>query len=246
LTTTGRKLTKGGRDARPRTVTRSLWLLALLLFCAPLQARAQDAGGNPSNWCRNGAFASDAKEFKVARVKGTRAQRAYFYGDDEGCPGPDAKCRRKAYVVAGDALVVSRAFGEYVCAWFQPARGGETVGWIRSGQLEVSETDANPAPALWLGEWELYSNSLRITRGAKAGTLRVEGEAFWHGVNPGNVHTGEVGGEAAPDGNVLTIGDGDDICRATLRLVGPHLIVDDNNECGGANVTFDGVYRKKK
>jgi len=40
--------------------------------------------------------------------------------------------------------------------------------------------------------------------------------------------------------------DGDDICRATLRLVGPYLLVDDNNDCGGANVTFDGVYRKKK
>jgi hypothetical protein len=239
------KLTTTERDAGPRILTRVLRLLALLLFCAPLQAYAQDAGGNPANWCRNGAFASDSQEFRLARVKGTRAQRAYFHGEDEGCPGPDAKCRRKAYVVAGDALVVSRTFGEYVCAWFQPARGYETVGWIRSDQLELSETDASPAPALWLGEWGFHSNSLRITRGAKAGALRVEGEAFWHGVNPDNIHTGELGGEAAPAGNVLTLDDGD-ICRATLRLVGTYLIVDDNNDCGGMNVTFDGVYRKKK
>lgn len=237
---------KTSRKTLTKTFRRVLVLLALLVCCAPLQSYAQDAGGNPANWCRNGAFVSETKEFKVARVRGARAQRAYFYGEDEGCPGPASKCRQKAYVIPGDALLVSRTFGEYMCAWFQPARGYETVGWLRADQLEVSETEANPTPARWLGEWELHSNSLRITRGAKAGTLHVEGEAFWHGVNPGNVHTGEVGGEAAPDGNVLTIGDGDDICRATLRLVGPHLIVDDNNECGGANVTFDGVYRKKK
>jgi hypothetical protein len=98
--------------------------------------------------------------------------------------------------------------------------------------------------ALWLGSWEFYNNSLLITRGAKAGTLRVEGEAFRHGVNPENVHTGEVNGEAAPAAGVLSLDD--DICRATFRLVGPYLIVDDNGDCGGANVTFDGVYRKRK
>lgn len=219
-------------------------LLCLLIFAAT--ASAQDSNGNPANWCRNGLFASDSKEFRLARVRGSRDSRAYFYGDDEGCPMQTAKCRQKAYVIPGDQLIVSRAFGEYVCAWFQPARGGETVGWMAASQLEISETDANPSLALWLGIWEFYSNSLRITRGAKPGTLRVEGEAFWHGVNPENVHTGEVGGEAAPATGVLNIGDGDDICRATFRLVGPYLLVDDNGDCGGANVTFDGVYRKKK
>jgi hypothetical protein len=219
-------------------------LLTLTLFCAPLGVSAQDAGGNPANWCRNGLFTSESKEFRLARVRGARAQRAYFYGDDEGCPGPAAKCRQKAYVVPGDELIVSRAFGEYVCAWYQPARGGETVGWMTASRLETSETNASPAAALWLGSWEFYNNSLRITRGAKAGALRVEGEAFWHGVNPENVHTGEVSGEAEPASGVLSLGD--DICRATFRLLGPYLIVDDNGDCGGANVTFDGVYRRAK
>jgi hypothetical protein len=215
----------------------------LALFCAPLQAHAQDSGGNPANWCRNGPFASDSREFKVARVRGARGSRAYFYGDDEGCPGPDAKCRQKAYVIPGDALVVSRTFGEYVCAWFQPARGYETVGWIRADQLELSETDANPPAARWLGEWELHENGLTIRRGAKAGELRVEGSATWHGVGD-NVHVGEVNASAAPDGDALALED--DICKLTLRLVGDFLLADDNGDCGGVNVTFDGLYRKKK
>ena len=243
-------LTKTTRDKGSRTPTRPLRLLmlalTLALFCAPLRASAQDAGGNPSNWCRNGFFTSETKEFRLARVRGARGSRAYFQGDDEGCPGPAAKCGQKAYVIPGDELIVSRAFGEYVCAWYQPARGGETVGWVAASRLEISEADANPALALWLGTWEFYNDTLRITRGAKAGTLRVEGEAFWHGVNPENVHTGEVSGEAAPVAGVLSLGGGDDLCRATFRLVGAYLIVDDNGDCGGANVTFDGVYRKKR
>lgn len=219
------------------------FLCVLLSAFAPRAAVAQDAGGNPANWCRNGAFASDSKEFKVARVRGARAQRAYFHGEEEGCPGPASKCRQKAYVIPGDTLVVSRAFGEYVCAWFQPARGYETVGWLRADQLEVSETDAGPAPARWLGEWVLHENGLTIGRGTKAGELRVEGSATWHGVGD-NVHVGEIDASAAPAGNTLALGD--DICKLTLRLVGDFLLADDNGECGGVNVTFDGVYRKKK
>lgn len=237
------KLTKTRRGSGSRTVPRVLRLLTLLLFCAPLQSYAQDSGGNPANWCRNGGFASEAKEFKVARVRGPRGTRAYFYGEDEGCPGPGAKCRQKAYVIPGDTLVVSRAFGEYMCTWFQPARGYETVGWLRADQLELSETDANPPAARWLGEWGLHSNGLTISRGAKAGELHVEGSAVWHGLGD-NIHVGEVNASAAPDGNTLTLED--DICKLTLRLAGDFLIADDNGDCGGVNVTFDGVYRKKK
>ena len=235
-------MTKNIHAALKLSALPSLCVL-LALFCAPLCARAQDAGGNPANWCRNGFFASDSKEFRVARVRGARNERAYFHGEDEGCPGPAAKCRQKAYVIAGDALIVSRTFGEYMCAWFQPARGYETVGWIRADQLEVSETDANPPAARWLGEWTLYEDSLKIKRGSKAGELHVEGSAIWHGLGD-NVHVGEINDAAAPRGNTLTLED--DTCKLTLRLVGDFLVADDNGECGGVNVTFDGVYRKKR
>ena len=230
-----------------RTLTRSVRVLLLLALasCATAIASAQDESGNPANWCRNGAFTSDAKEFRLARVVGERRERVYFYGDDDDCPKPDAKCRQKAYVVPGDALLVSRTFGDWVCAWYQPAKGHETVGWVAAKQLSVTEPEKNPPLASWLGEWEFYSDSLNIKRGAKAGRLRVEGEAFWHGANPENIHTGGVSAEAAPAGNTLMIDEGDDICKMTLRLVGDYLIADDNGECGGANVTFDGVYRRK-
>jgi hypothetical protein len=228
-----------------RTAASNL-LLLLLALCAPALARAQDETGNPANWCRNGLFTNDAEGFKLARVAGKKGERVYFYGDDEGCPALSAKCRQKAYVVAGDELIVSRTYGDFACAWFQPANGHETVGWIELARTTSTEFDLNPPLARWLGTWEFYTGSLKITRSTKAGGLSIAGEAFWHGVNPGNVHTGEVDAEGVPAGNTLALGEGDDLCKITLRLVGIYLIADDNGDCGGANVTFDGVYRRKR
>ncbi|MCA1633634.1 MAG: hypothetical protein LC802_07935 [Acidobacteria bacterium] len=50
--------------------------------------------------------------------------------------------------------------------------------------------------------------------------------------------------KARPAGNVLTVEE--DSCRVTLRLVGDYLVASDNSECGGMNVRFDGVYRRKQ
>jgi hypothetical protein len=230
-----------------RHLRRAL-LLTAALCCAAGGAAAQAEGGNPANWCRNGAFTRDAEGFKTARVTGRKGARLYFYGDEEGCPGPSAGCRQKAYVVTGDEVVVSRAFGDWLCAWYQPARGPETVGWLSAASLAVAEPPAaNPPLSAWLGAWGFYDSELRLTRATKAGALRVEGEATWVGANPGNVHVGEVSEEAAPAGAVLSVGGSDEYdCRLTLRLVGPYLLASDNKQCGGANVTFDGVYRRKK
>ena len=221
--------------------------LLLVACCAGSSARAQDEG-IPANWCRNGVFARDSKEFGLARVEGEKGARVYFYGEDEGCPGPAAKCRQKAYLVPGDEVITSRTFGDWVCAWYQPARGSETVGWLAADRLASFETPATPPLVSWLGTWEFYDDEVRLSRGRAAGTLSVAGEATWVGVNPANAHVGELSGEAAPAGGVLTLSDGEDEydCRATLRLVGPYLVVSDNKQCGGVNVTFDGVYRKKK
>ena len=222
-------------------------LLLLALCCLQAGASAQDEGGDPANWCRNGAFTRDGSEFRTARVSGAKGSRVYFSGDEEGCPGASAKCRQKAYIVPGDEVLTSRTFGDWVCAWFQPARGSETVGWLPADRLNVSEPSARPTLAFWLGAWGFRGNSLRLSRGRGAGALRVEGDATWVGVNPGNVHVGDVSGEAAPAGNVLSVGGGDEYdCRLTLRLVGPYLVAADNKQCGGANVTFDGVYRRRK
>ena len=147
-------------------------LLLLLVLFVPAHALAQDTpSGNPPNFCRNGAFPSDSAEFSTARVVGAKGSRAYFHGDEEGCPGP--KCQTKAYVIPGDEVVVSKNFGDWLCAWYQPSKGSETVGWIPAHQLSLNETPQTPPPSAWLGGWEFYYQTLNIKRGARAGLLRV-------------------------------------------------------------------------
>ena len=41
--------------------------------------------GNPENWCRNGLFPEDSKEFKIGTVKAiaSKSKRTYFFNDYE-------------------------------------------------------------------------------------------------------------------------------------------------------------------
>src|SRR3712207_40698 len=114
-------------------------------------------------------------------------------------------CRRKAYLVPGDEVVTSRRFGEWVCAWYQPARGAETVGWLAAERLDAVAGAVNTPLASWLGTWGFYRSSLEVSRGPRAGVLSVSGEATWQGVHPGNVHVGDISGQGAPSGNVLKL-----------------------------------------
>lgn len=226
---------------------RNIKLLAFLFFVlgVPAVTPAQ-VEGNPENWCRNGLFTKDAASFRLGALTGAKGARVYFHGDDsDDCPAAGAKCRAKAYVIPGDEVIVSRRLGDYICAWFSPRKGDETVGWLPAASVTLSEPQMKPSLSRWVGAWGYGGlQSLDIKRGARAGALAVKGEAYWRGLGD-NIHTGEVEFEAAPQGNLLALKNSEDICEVTLRLVGSYLVVSDNLQCGGANVTFNGVYRKK-
>ena len=90
--------------------------------------------------------------------------------------------------------------------------------------------------------------------------VEVSGTATWGASDPqrvrmGGVNTGELEGSGKPRGQVLAIGyDPDqtafpppedlapDICAARLEIYGPYLSVEDNDSCGGMNVSFTGLY----
>lgn len=76
--------------------------------------------------------------------------------------------------------------------------------------------------------------------------LRVKGIALWKGIG-NNVHVGELDGRSKQKDGRLEYSDGDSEfdCRAKMELIlGRYLIVADNGNCGGANVSFSGIYRK--
>ena len=97
---------------------------------------------------------------------------------------------------------------------------------------------------------------------SKAGALSISGEATWGGLDPeriksGAVHIGSIEGVAAPVGGSLSfamtdndatlpVDQGKDTdCKVWMRRLGPYLLVSDNENCGGANVSFQGVYTRK-
>ncbi len=235
-------LTKLARGKDVMNKMSSILFLLSMLLCASHTATAQTADGNPANWCRNGLFASDEAEFKLAKVGGNWTARIHFLNDDDGCPSPEVKCETKSYLITGDQVLVSRKYGSWICAWYQPRKGSETVGWLPADKLLMSAPPAAP-PALesWIGSWKYYDQELNIRRDSKSGFLKVKGAALWHGLGD-NVHVGGVDAVGQPQGYKLFLTEEE--CQVSLKLVGDYIIASDNSECGGVNVRFNGVYRK--
>lgn len=99
----------------------------------------------------------------------------------------------------------------------------------------------------WLhGQPDANSADIRI-RPLGAGVLYLKGNAISGGVDGGVARTGSFEGTATlSDNRILFAASGADACRLVIELSKDALSVsDDNGECGGLNVTFDGAYRKE-
>lgn len=215
-----------------------------LFMAAPASAQLE---GNPDRYCRDGYFPRESKEYRLATIKGGAGGRAYFHDDDpEKCPA-DPSCRLKTYVVANDQVIVSRTLGKFACSWFQPPRRGHgTTGWIETDRLKWTGSIKPPLQRDWLGEWRAPARFIRITRTRKVGDLDISGEATWGSGD--RVNEGAIAYTATPSGDTMKFGDGTGQydCQVDMQLVGKFLIVGDNLNCGGHNVSFSGVYRKRR
>ncbi len=222
--------------------------LIMLLIAGFAGSALSQREGNPANWCRGGSFAFDSEEFSLGTVIGKKGTRIYFHDDaSDECPVSE-KCRGKAYLVPGDKVVIARTFQKFACSWYSPAKGLPTVGWIKAADLRITNPNPNPPVSAWLGDWSYSANTISFTHNKLAGYLNVTGEAFWKGFGD-NIHIGELDDRAKPAGNQLKVGERETdgyACKATIRLINNFLVVRDNMNCGGVNVTFSGVYRKKK
>ncbi|WP_423606208.1 hypothetical protein [Sphingomonas sp. MS122] len=156
----------------------------------------------------------------------------------------------KAYVVAGDKLVADRSVGAFTFVIFVSPSGKATRGWIETAALR-RVAPPPPSPAGWTGDWKFEDASIAITPGKRPGHLHATGTATWGGHDPervarGGVNVGDFESDLAPRGDRMTYSQNDDpnLCRVDMRLIGPYLLVEDNNRCGGMNVTFSGTYRR--
>lgn len=197
--------------------------------------------------CRNGLFARAAGTVVPAVV--SAADKVAFRDDAEGCPQA-ASCARKAYLVPGDAVLVSSMELGWSCAWYF-GRAREFVGWLPSAALTVLAAPI-PSPSDWIGSWIPIGGGQRIRIAAGRGAaFELSGEAQWRGgrdeAGEPVVHVGSFRGSAAPAGDRLTLDadHGESGCVVRMQLVSHSLVVSDNALCGGVNVRFDNVYRKK-
>ncbi|GJD59574.1 hypothetical protein [Methylobacterium dankookense] len=177
-----------------------------------------------------------------------------------GCPGTAAACREKAYLVAGNAVLVGPARGDFVCATYVGAKGATRSGWLPRAALTEMPPAAAPGPDDWAGAWSGGpEHRIRISR--KGAGLALAGDATYGALDPdrvkrGAVNMGSFAVDAKPEGAALAFTDGekgvvpryspDDYtaCSIRMRLLPPFLLVESNSACGGMNVSFTGLYRR--
>lgn len=200
--------------------------LVALLLAAGLAAVAQQV---PKTACDFDGFDKNAK---LADVQ--TATTAYY-----AC-APGRKCLAMT-LKPGEPVVLYRTEGAWTCAYLV-ARKGSGQGWVPSKDIRPLDADPNPPPGAWVGTWVQGENRITITTSATQGKLAAEGEAYWHGFGD-NVHDGGFSSTATPAGNHLHLED--DACKIDLALHGKYLLVDDNNECGGANVRFWSIWKRR-
>ncbi len=234
---------------------RKAFAIAVVLGFAATVAQAAD-----KRWCSGVSESSGDDTLRIARIA-SKAPRVHFVsnpGDTEktrDCPSAAAPCRERAFLVPGDEVLVDEVEGDFACVSFVSNRVAETGGWIPRDAIETLPVQPVPRPQDWPGTWKRIEATIKLK--LRDGKVEAEGEAVWGSRDPvrvrnGAVHSGGFDGTAAPEGNRLAFGEGYSVkdfpdrnksdCQVLLRHFGRYLVVEDNQHCGGANVSFSGIY----
>jgi len=199
----------------------------------------------------NGIEWDDERALVVQKV--TATPRVNFikspYDDEfkaETCPADTLACRKKSYLVTGDLVLTGKILGAFTCTSYQMKKQVWATGWLPSAALTPVAPMALPKLSDWLGTWDHPGGGVEITRGA-GGKLHIEGLML---VPAGrSTNNGDFKADVAPHGDTISFTDeggyGDE-CHVRMQRIGPWLMVEDNDGCGGAGVTFSGLYHRKR
>ena len=197
----------------------------------------------------------------MARIVGT-AERVPFVRDADGangCPNATDACRDRAYLVPGNQVIAGVVRRGFICVDYIGAKGDDRAGWVPSANVERQSLPPIDG-ADWIGTWKRTEATITI-RSAGGGRLKLSGDATFGEFDPDRVKRGAVnmgdfeantvasGADLAfdvGDKETLPVDKGDETdCKVWMRRIGPYLLADDNNACGGMNVTFRGIYQLK-
>jgi hypothetical protein len=203
-----------------------------------------------------GADWDDKRVLVVSKV--TVKPRVNFikspYDDDfkaESCPAATTACRKKSYLVTGDLVLTGRTRGEFTCvSYHSPLSNKRTwiTGWLSSAALTPVLPMHSSKTSDWAGNWRqgnYVGGGLVEIKPDGNGKLHVDAEILLPTAR--DFHNGAFQGDATWEGDTLSFADSyDDGCRVRMQRIGRWLLVWDNGGCGGAGVTFTGLYRRTK
>ncbi|AVO45558.1 hypothetical protein [Phreatobacter cathodiphilus] len=234
-------------------------LFAMLAFLMPLAAAGAAKAGEGD--CFSDDFTAEAElQAAVVRNDGTRLSYVKNAQDQAGCPAAGEACRERAYLVPGNAIIVAKRHEGFRCAIYLATNGQSRTGWLPEAGLMTLPPPLAPD---WSGRWRAgREQSITIRR--NGATWEIDGDATYGAGDPERMRRGSVnigslsatlprsdrGGPTAvaftegPD-RTLAYDEGEPTaCRVRMQLVGPWLVVSDNRQCGGFNVSFSGIYRR--
>lgn len=218
--------------------TRSFAWICLLFTPLACAAQVSDA-----DFCRNGGFPREQDSLGLGVIQGQQKEKVHFLEDVDGCPSKGAACRRSAYLVPGDEVVVSKRTAGFACVWYQ-GRKHESVGWVSADKVAPL-----PAPPLdpvrdWLGTWSDGAGTIRITPAPGLGRMQIASTLRWDGGTGPNgeprANFGGMHGVLEVQGSRASAAEGS--CQVALTRIGRYLVADDDGDCGGINVRHTGVY----
>ncbi|MEA1834177.1 hypothetical protein U8607_18970 [Methylobacterium durans] len=94
-----------------------------------------------------------AKPLSLATVTGPDRVNFFKSGEaDTACPSLAPACRERAYLVAGNPVVVSGTSGAFACATYRGAKGATRSGWLPRAALTEAPAAAPDLDA-WTGRW---------------------------------------------------------------------------------------------
>ena len=250
-------------------ILQSILLIAIGILASAAPAYAQD---QPD--CAGLPQLSSGETGVAQVVRGTRPVYLQASGARAGeCPGPGESCRTNTYVVPGDKVITYASYKEFACAAYVDRKGRLSSGWLAESALSPLPV-VSASGGDWAGHWSRPGAEIDIAIAARTseraikGEMTIKADAIHNSIDPaGHVAEPDTGGFTAanlkPDGDKLsfamdasredhgrahaipvTMGASFD-CRVWLQRVGPWLLVDDDNQCGGVNVTFRGLYRRR-
>lgn len=176
------------------------------------------------------------------------AERAYLYKQTQLCP-KDKPCgsRQKAYLLGGDVVFAGPPNRGFRCVYYGSSNGKIVAGFIPAENLKAIAEDNGMSIDFLIGTWKYESNSIEIKASA-AGKVSGDGQAYYQTAETVNEGSFSAQAPLAAGQKELVFKEGNDesSCVVKLHRRGPYLVASDNNNCGGLNVSFSGIYTKAR